>query len=68
MKLVEVSMLLEAAEAQVDSMEPGGQGVLHEQYESLREKVDAYTATDEDMASLRALASPRLMTVSFNAW
>lgn len=83
MKLVEQEMVLQAARDQVDAMEPPLQpppteqptptlGSLHIQYDALEETLNSDTASEAERtaarAKLAALASPRLMTVWFNAW
>lgn len=68
MKLVEEQMLLQAALDQVDVMELTDAGLLHAEYMEIRERIHHQEATEDDRRSLQALASPRLMTVWFNAW
>jgi hypothetical protein len=68
MKLVEEQMLLQAAMDQVDVMELTDDGLLHAEYKEIKGRIENHKATDADRRLLQALASPRLMTVWFNAW
>ena len=68
MKLVEQQMLLQAALEQVDLLEMTDKGLLHAEYDEIRGRIQNNAATDDDIKALEALASPRLITVWFNAW
>lgn len=68
MQLVEQEILLQAAFYQVETMERIDEGVLHTQFTEIVQRLEAYKANDKDLAMIEALASPRLLTVWFNAW
>ena len=71
LRLVEQELLLQAAFAQVEAMEARSYGILHTKFYELDAKLvegaGALPNSDE-RELIAALASPRLLTVWFNAW
>jgi len=73
MRLIEAEMLMQAAQQQLRQVERGGsssnpKGPLHQDYEELLDSDSLKDLTADQLGSLRALASPRLLTVWFNSW